>query len=58
MSSRGREYFLRYLDQRSRFRGHERLMITEINYHPRGPVESLEFIELWNPGDQAVDLSR
>jgi hypothetical protein len=51
-----RQYLLRYLAERARFRGHERLMITEINYNP--PDEDLEFVELWNPGDQPIDLSR
>jgi len=51
-----RQHLLRYLEQRSRFLGHDRLMITEIHYNPAD--EDLEFVELWNPGDQPVDLSR
>jgi hypothetical protein len=51
-----RKYLLRYLDERARFRGHDRLMITEIAYNPTD--EDLEFVELWNPGDKPIDLSR
>ncbi len=52
-----REHLLWYLDQRSKFTGHERLMITELHYNPPGQEEKLEFIELWNPGEQPIGLS-
>jgi hypothetical protein len=53
-----RQFLLRYLAERSRLTGHDRLMITEVNYHPLDRDEDLEFVELWNPGDKPVDLAR
>jgi hypothetical protein len=52
-----RSYLLNYVEQRANFTGHDRLKITELNYHPPGHADELEFLELWNPGRGAVDLT-
>lgn len=41
----------------SQIRAHPRLRITEIMAMPEDPDEALEFIELYNPSDTAVDAS-
>src|SRR3954452_18165891 len=33
------------------------VVINEIHYHPNVKTEAVEFVELTNPGDAAVDLS-
>lgn len=52
-----RPFLLQYLKSRHRLEGHPRLLITELQYNPSGPSEDLEFIELWNPGAEPVQLS-
>lgn len=52
-----RDYLLRYLRDRSRFKQNDRLKITEVHYNPPGPDDEFEFLELWNPDEKEIDLS-
>ncbi len=51
-----RDYLLNYLRTTESFTGHDRLMITELNFNPVGGEEE-EFIELWNFSGKTVNLA-
>ncbi len=51
-----RAYLLGYLQNTEGFRGHDRLKITEIMYHPTSG-EDAEYLELWNPSGKEITLT-